>query len=58
MEEAGFVTFARRGRVVAGDLLRTVDALRAERSARTAVQEARDAAVALLAERAYHATGP
>ena len=41
-EEAGLVTYAQRARVVARETLWLVDALEAERSARRAIQEARD----------------
>ena len=51
----GFESFARRGRVAADDLLRALDELEAERSARVALQEQRDHAVDLLGERAYRA---
>jgi hypothetical protein len=52
MEEAGFETFARRGRVVCDDVSRLADELRTERSARVSIQEQRDQAVKLLANRA------
>jgi hypothetical protein len=39
MEEAGLGEYARRGRVVADDLLQALQALDAERSARRAIQE-------------------
>lgn len=50
--DAGFEQLGRRARVVADDLLRVADDLEAERSARVAVQGARDTAVALLTQRA------
>jgi hypothetical protein len=48
--EAGFPDLARESRYLAGELLRTLDDLAAERSARLAVQAARDRALAMLAE--------
>ncbi len=39
LEAAGQVDHARRGRVIAGHLIETLDALDAERSARVALQE-------------------
>jgi len=42
LEEAGQRVYAQRGRVVADDLLRIAGELRAERSARVAIQAERD----------------
>jgi hypothetical protein len=39
LEQAGLDEYARRGRVVADDLLQALQALDAERSARRAIQE-------------------
>lgn len=41
-EEAGLIVYAQRARVVARETLWLVDSLAAERSARVAMQEARD----------------
>lgn len=41
-EEGGLVDYARRGRVVADELRRALDALDAERSHRVSVQDERD----------------
>jgi hypothetical protein len=45
--DAGFEQLSRRSRVVAGDLIRCIEELRAERSARVAIQAARDRLLAV-----------
>jgi hypothetical protein len=57
IEEAGYAVYASRGRVVARELLATLDMLAAERSARVAIQERCKAQEQILANRAYEATG-
>jgi hypothetical protein len=54
-DDMGHPEYARRGRVVARDLLRALDELAAERSARVAIQAARDEAIAILANHAHQA---
>lgn len=55
LEEGGFAEYARRGRVVARGLLAALDALQAERSARTTLQERCEVQQELLARHAYEA---
>jgi hypothetical protein len=55
-EEAGLVAYAQRARVVARETIWLVDALEGERSARRAIQEARDRCVQILANQAGRAT--
>ena len=52
LEEGGLGEYARWGRLLARELLEALEALDAERSARVAIQEARDRAVELLGKRA------
>lgn len=52
MEDCGFETFARRGRVVADDLLRALERLRSEHAARVKIQEDHERALQLLGNRA------
>lgn len=52
LADAGFESFARRGRVVADDLLRALERLRAEHAARVKIQQDRDRALQLLGNRA------
>ena len=54
-DDAGHLGLATRSRVVARDMLRLIDDLEAERSARQSVQAQRDRAIELLARRAYDA---
>jgi hypothetical protein len=54
-EEAGFVDYARRGRAIARDLELTLRELADERSARIAMQEARDRLLEILQTRASRA---
>src|SRR5206468_1765356 len=54
----GIDGYARRGRVVAGELLAALAELEAERSARCAIQDARDRAIAILARQAGDAMLP
>jgi len=54
-EEAGFIDYARRGRAIALDLELTLRELAAERSARVAMQEARDRLLEVLQTRAGRA---
>jgi hypothetical protein len=51
VEEAGLVRFAQKSRVVARDALDLAEQLSAERSARVAMQAARDRCLALLMAR-------
>jgi hypothetical protein len=53
--EAGFPELSRLSRVVARDLLEVLEQLDAERSARRAIQEARDRLMAIIGEAAYGA---
>jgi hypothetical protein len=55
LEDAGMTEAARRSRLVAQDCLWLVGLLADERSARAAMQAARDEAVDLLGQRAYEA---
>lgn len=52
-EDAGHPELARRSRVTARDVIDLAGQLEAERSARVAIQRARDQAVAILAEHAH-----
>jgi len=52
MEACGFETFARRGRVVADDLLRALERLRSEHAARVKIREDHERALQLLGNRA------
>ena len=54
VEDAGQRAYAQRARVVARDLLRIADDLRAERSARASIQAERDRLRSLLSR---HASG-
>ena len=56
LDEGGFPEYARRGRVVARELLAALDALDGERSARVALQERCQRQEAILGRRAYEAT--
>jgi hypothetical protein len=53
-EEAGLVGYARRARVVARDVLELVVALEGERSARVAMQEARDQLQEIVGKGTYY----
>jgi hypothetical protein len=53
----GTVDYARRARAVADDLLRAIDALEAERSARRALQERCERQQELLGRRVLEAIG-
>ena len=55
LEDAGFPEYARRGRVVARDLLDAVDQLELERSARRALQERCETQQEILGRHAYEA---
>jgi hypothetical protein len=55
LEDAGHAETARRSRMVARDLLEACDELAAERSARVAIQAARDRCLAILARQAGEA---
>ena len=55
LADAGLLDTARRVRIAACDLAEIVDALRAERAARTEIQVARDNCVEFLGRHAYDA---
>ena len=55
VEEAGYPDLARRSRIVSRELLEIANDLDAERSARVAIQKARDEAVGILANQAGEA---
>lgn len=54
-EEAGLIAYAQRARAVARETIWLADALEAERSARKAIQEARDECLRILANHAGQA---
>jgi hypothetical protein len=55
MEDVGYVDYARRGRVVADALVRALDALEAERSARVELQGRCETLQEIVGKRAYDA---
>lgn len=56
LDEAAFFESSRRFRIAADDLMRALDTIDAERSARVAMQEARDRLIAIITSRATPST--